>query len=89
MAENNCIIKRRFLFWKYNDVRHNEELYSIRKFMYCSTEFIVEWKCKKCGYIRTRNFVEYDELLLLGIPASILNDISTSIYLPNPPKPQP
>jgi len=64
-------------------VEHDDELYSIRKFMYCSTEYIVEWKCKTCGRIRERHFVTFDEILLMGVPAEVLKNVGTTLCFPN------
>lgn len=82
---NSCVVKKRFLFWKYNEVEHEDELYSIRKFMYCSKDYIVEFKCKKCGRIRERSFVHFDELLLMGVQSEELIGVSTSLFFPQKP----
>jgi len=79
-VENSCVVHKRFLFWKYDEVVHDYELYSIVKFMYCSTDFIVRWKCSKCAAIKTRKFVSYDELLLKGVSSEILNGITDDEY---------
>lgn len=74
----NCIIEKRFLFWKYKVVEHDYRLYQISKFMNSSTDFHVHYVCTKCGAKKEAHFVEQDDLILLGIPVKILNSITAS-----------
>ncbi|MCK9415454.1 hypothetical protein M0Q97_02200 [Candidatus Dojkabacteria bacterium] len=78
--ENNkqlsCIKEKRFLFWKWKEIKHTYKPYCISKFMKYSSTFHVEYKCSVCGATKERSFVEQDELLLLGIPLEVLNKIT-------------
>lgn len=76
----NCIVENTFLWFRWKTVRHDYKLYSIRKFMDCSRTFNVERKCMVCGRIMENSFAEYDDLLLEGIPAEVLNKITTDYY---------
>jgi len=79
-AEVKCIVERKFLFWKWKEVQHSFKLYSVEKFMWCSTSFIVHRKCEICGRIKKESFVENDQLILEGVPQEILNDVGTCTY---------
>ncbi len=74
--KNECIVEHKFLFWKWKAVEHDFHIYKIEKFMYCSSDFIVTWKCSRCETPYKRNFVTHDELILKGISPEILNNIS-------------
>jgi hypothetical protein len=75
-----CIEIKRFLFWTYRVVNHSYKIFSIRKFMWWSKDFTVEYKCEKCGLFKERSFVNADELLLEGITVENIQEIGTSYF---------
>ena len=62
---------KRFLWQTYNG-SHEEEITSIKKFMSCSSDYEVQYKCKRCGAERKRSFVSHEELLESGITNEII-----------------
>jgi len=72
-----CIKSKSFLFWKWEVVEHDFEMYSIDKFMDTSPNFRVWTKCKVCGAINKKSFVERDELLLKGFSLKFLESVTT------------
>lgn len=84
----NCIKHKRFLFWKWKAVEHTYKIWSVSKFMSCSTDFIVKHRCESCGAVTTRHFVKQDELILAGIPVNELNKVDDfNYYYPQSPNP--
>lgn len=81
-----CIKEKRFLFWKYKTIKHNFTLNYIRRFADKPSEFVVASICNGCGAKQER-YADRDELLLDGIPAKELDQISLfRWYEPNKQK---
>jgi hypothetical protein len=58
--------KKKFLWFTYNGP-HKFDIIRVGKFMrYVSEDFIVWWECRRCGIMKKRSFVTYDELLHMG-----------------------
>jgi hypothetical protein len=83
----SCIKEGRFLFWKYKNISHSYEMIGIWKFMRSSTSFHVQYKCKGCGLLKEDSFVQPDELIIKGISAKTLNDVSINYVSLKPLKP--
>jgi len=74
-----CIKQKKFLFiFSYRTVEHNYKIWKLAKFMDCSDDFEVTYKCSECGIIYQRHFVSADRLLLDGIDAEIIKNITTT-----------
>lgn len=67
-----CIKYKKFLFWEWKAVEHNYKMYRISKFMKCSDDFHIEYKCSVCSASYTERYVKLNELILLGIPTQSL-----------------
>lgn len=67
-----------FLFWKWKEEgRHNHKITCISRFMYCSTDFTVDYRCNLCGTRTHRSFVEMEELILEGFTPKQLDKIDS------------
>ncbi len=70
-----CVKSKKFLFWKYQTVDHDYQMFRISKFMKSSDTFHVEFKCSRCGAEKKEKFVEQDDLILAGITVDQLKKI--------------
>lgn len=79
---NPCIKQKKLLWFKWNVIYHNYSIWSISKFMFCSEDFEVTFKCSKCDHLIKKSFVTNDELLLMGFSPKDLSKVNgtTSFY---------
>lgn len=62
----NCVKNpKKWFVFKYKG-EHQFEPFHVKKFMDCSTDFIVTEKCKLCGARDTNHFIKWDEALNKG-----------------------
>lgn len=67
---------KKFLWIKYKG-SHDFKPIMVWKFMECSDDFCVRYKCSLCGSETERHFVEWDELLSYGIDNDRIKKIGT------------
>ncbi len=70
-----CIKTKKFLWWSWTVIEHDYKIFSISKFMDCSTSFHVNRVCVECEATELTKFVEKDTLILEGVPVKILENI--------------
>lgn len=76
----SCIKERKFLFLKWQEVKHDYRFWKLSKFMSCSNDFELTCKCEHCNHLKKISFVKYDDLLLTGFSSGFLNNIGTDGY---------
>ena len=76
---NNCIKKKKFLWWKWNVIEHNYKPRTISKFMTSSDTYHLDYECE-CGAEYTRRFVTQDDLILMGIDINKLKPLNDSKF---------
>lgn len=74
----NCIKNqnKHWLFGKYLG-EHKDKPIRVWKFMSCSDDFCVRFKCKLCGAEYERHFVSWSELLHLGYTNEQISKFTT------------
>lgn len=80
---NPCIQTIGWWIFKYKTVIHTMRMLYIYKFITSSNSYHVVSKCKLCGVTEDKAFVEKNDLILWGIPAKDIENISTSNYYIN------
>jgi len=76
----SCLKNPKKILWFNYYGTHDEEILYAGKFMLSSQNFRVRFKCKKCGAERTQSFVEWDELLRLGMSNKEIEKARNQIF---------
>jgi len=73
----SCLKNPKKLLWiKYNG-DHTYKPVQVWKFMDCSDDFCVRFRCLLCGAETTEHFIEWDELQGYGLTNEQINRIGT------------
>ena len=67
----------KFLWWKWDtESNHRIEIEYIDKFMRYDDDFVVHWHCPLCEMRKKQHFVEYQDLIRMGLTKEEIDKIT-------------